>query len=155
MLIQFLPYQIPVDLHDKDFLPILQEEPLPPLALVAFTEEEQVGAFTVHIGGHARMNMQNYNYAFLSVLTHFFANQISIIVGHRHVFLVLSVSLSFFIPLYLPPQRNFSMSVNSAAVLRLMGRGGGPVGPGAPRGRSTSRGRGEVECLVVSMCASQ
>lgn len=43
------PYQIPVDLHDKDFLPILQEEPLPPLALVAFTEEEQVGAFTVHI----------------------------------------------------------------------------------------------------------
>ncbi|XP_031662506.1 GRB10-interacting GYF protein 2 isoform X2 [Oncorhynchus kisutch] len=71
--------EIPVDLHDKDFLPILQEEPLPPLALVAFTEEEQ---------------------------------------------------------------RNFSMSVNSAAVLRLMGRGVGPVGPGAPRGRSTSRGRG-------------
>ncbi|XP_045080767.1 GRB10-interacting GYF protein 2 isoform X1 [Coregonus clupeaformis] len=71
--------EIPVDLHDKDFLPILQEEPLPPLALVAFTEEEQ---------------------------------------------------------------RNFSMSVNSAAVLRLMGRGGGPVGPGVPRGRSTSRGRG-------------
>ncbi|CAB1326064.1 unnamed protein product [Coregonus sp. 'balchen'] len=33
--------EIPVDLHDKDFLPILQEEPLPPLALVAFTEEEQ------------------------------------------------------------------------------------------------------------------
>ncbi|KAL0965950.1 hypothetical protein UPYG_G00288560 [Umbra pygmaea] len=71
--------EIPVDLHDKDFLPILQEDPLPPLALVAFTEEEQ---------------------------------------------------------------RNFSMSVNSAAVLRLTGRGGGPVGAGAPRGRSTSRGRG-------------
>uniref|UniRef100_A0A6Q2X073 GYF domain-containing protein n=1 Tax=Esox lucius TaxID=8010 RepID=A0A6Q2X073_ESOLU len=70
--------EIPVVLHDKDFVPILQEEPLPPLALVAFTEEEQ---------------------------------------------------------------RNFSMSVNSAAVLRLMGRGG-PVGAGAPRGRSTSRGRG-------------
>lgn len=35
--------QIPVDLHDKEFLPILQEEPLPPLALVSFTEEEQVG----------------------------------------------------------------------------------------------------------------
>uniref|UniRef100_A0A672K2G4 GRB10 interacting GYF protein 2 n=1 Tax=Sinocyclocheilus grahami TaxID=75366 RepID=A0A672K2G4_SINGR len=33
---------IPVDLHDKEFLPILQEEPLPPLALVPFTEEEQV-----------------------------------------------------------------------------------------------------------------
>ncbi|KAM7400621.1 hypothetical protein PAMA_005017 [Pampus argenteus] len=33
------------------------------------------------------------------------------------------------------------MSVNSAAVLRLTGRGGGPI-VGAPRGRSTSRGRG-------------
>ncbi|XP_035526516.1 GRB10-interacting GYF protein 2 isoform X3 [Morone saxatilis] len=70
--------KIPIDLHDKEFLPILQEEPLPPLALVSFTEEEQ---------------------------------------------------------------RNFSMSVNSAAVLRLTGRGGGPI-VGAPRGRSTSRGRG-------------
>ncbi|XP_056277573.1 GRB10-interacting GYF protein 2-like [Pseudoliparis swirei] len=70
--------KIPVDLHDKEFLPILQEEPLPPLALVSFTEEEQ---------------------------------------------------------------RNFSMSVNSAAVLRLTGRGVGPI-VGAPRGRSTSRGRG-------------
>uniref|UniRef100_A0A8D2LEL4 GRB10 interacting GYF protein 2 n=1 Tax=Varanus komodoensis TaxID=61221 RepID=A0A8D2LEL4_VARKO len=70
--------KIPSDLLDKEFLPILQEEPLPPLALVPFTEEEQ---------------------------------------------------------------RNFSMSVNSAAVLRLMGRGGGTV-VGAPRGRSSSRGRG-------------
>uniref|UniRef100_A0A672UAR8 GRB10 interacting GYF protein 2 n=1 Tax=Strigops habroptila TaxID=2489341 RepID=A0A672UAR8_STRHB len=69
--------QIPSDLLDKEFLPILQEEPLPPLALVPFTEEEQ---------------------------------------------------------------RNFSMSVNSAAVLRLTGRGGGTV-VGAPRGRSSSRGR--------------
>ncbi|KAK1790933.1 hypothetical protein P4O66_014771 [Electrophorus voltai] len=33
--------KIPVDLHDKEFLPILQEDPLPPLALVPFTEEEQ------------------------------------------------------------------------------------------------------------------
>uniref|UniRef100_A0A7N8Y731 GRB10 interacting GYF protein 2 n=1 Tax=Mastacembelus armatus TaxID=205130 RepID=A0A7N8Y731_9TELE len=70
--------KIPIDLHDKEFLPILQEEPLPPLALVSFTEEEQ---------------------------------------------------------------RNFSMSVNSAAVLRLTGRGGGPIA-GTARGRSTSRGRG-------------
>ncbi|KAM6443209.1 GRB10-interacting GYF protein 2 isoform 3-T3 [Liasis olivaceus] len=38
-------------------------------------------------------------------------------------------------------KRNFSVSVNSAAVLRLMGRGGGTV-VGAPRGRSSSRGRG-------------
>ncbi|XP_016060140.1 PREDICTED: PERQ amino acid-rich with GYF domain-containing protein 2 isoform X2 [Miniopterus natalensis] len=70
--------KIPSDLLDKEFLPILQEEPLPPLALVPFTEEEQ---------------------------------------------------------------RNFSMSVNSAAVLRLTGRGGGAV-VGAPRGRSSARGRG-------------
>uniref|UniRef100_A0A452UK91 GRB10 interacting GYF protein 2 n=2 Tax=Ursus TaxID=9639 RepID=A0A452UK91_URSMA len=34
--------KIPSDLLDKEFLPILQEEPLPPLALVPFTEEEQV-----------------------------------------------------------------------------------------------------------------
>ncbi|KAF4791499.1 hypothetical protein TURU_130137 [Turdus rufiventris] len=73
--------KIPSDLLDKEFLPILQEEPLPPLALVPFTEEEQ---------------------------------------------------------------RNFSMSVNSAAVLRLTGRGGGTV-VGAPRGRSSSRGREFVQ----------
>ncbi|KAF0046942.1 hypothetical protein F2P81_000575 [Scophthalmus maximus] len=72
--------KIPIDLQDKEFLPILQEEPLPPLALVSFTEDEQ---------------------------------------------------------------RNFSMSVNSAAVLRLTGRGAGPI-VGAPRGRSTSRGRVRV-----------
>ncbi|XP_039618179.1 GRB10-interacting GYF protein 2 isoform X2 [Polypterus senegalus] len=70
--------KIPSDLQDKEFVPILQEEPLPPLALAPFTEEEQ---------------------------------------------------------------RNFSLSVNSAAVLRLTGRGGGTVA-GAPRGRSSSRGRG-------------
>uniref|UniRef100_A0A8C1IY80 GRB10 interacting GYF protein 2 n=1 Tax=Cyprinus carpio TaxID=7962 RepID=A0A8C1IY80_CYPCA len=39
---------IPVDLHDKEFLPILQEEPLPPLALVPFTEEEQVRILPVY-----------------------------------------------------------------------------------------------------------
>uniref|UniRef100_A0AAY4EWD3 Uncharacterized protein n=1 Tax=Denticeps clupeoides TaxID=299321 RepID=A0AAY4EWD3_9TELE len=32
--------KIPVDLHDREFLSILQEDPLPPLALVPFTEEE-------------------------------------------------------------------------------------------------------------------
>ncbi|XP_056420591.1 GRB10-interacting GYF protein 2 isoform X2 [Hyla sarda] len=74
--------KVPLDLLDKEFFPILKEEPLLPLALVPFTEEEQ---------------------------------------------------------------RNFSMSVNSAAVLRLMGRGssgGGGTVVGAPRGRSSSRGRG-------------
>lgn len=38
------------------------------------------------------------------------------------------------------------MSVNSAAVLRLTGRGGGGTVVGAPRGRSSSRGRGELPC---------
>lgn len=42
--------QIPIDLHDKEFLPILQEEPLPPLALVSFTEEEQVGVLVFMSG---------------------------------------------------------------------------------------------------------
>uniref|UniRef100_F6WYS9 GRB10 interacting GYF protein 2 n=1 Tax=Xenopus tropicalis TaxID=8364 RepID=F6WYS9_XENTR len=74
--------KVPLDLLDKEFLPILNDEPLLPLALVPFTEEEQ---------------------------------------------------------------RNFSMSVNSAAVLRLTNRGssgGGGTVVGAPRGRSSSRGRG-------------
>ncbi|XP_043926525.1 GRB10-interacting GYF protein 2 isoform X3 [Protopterus annectens] len=70
--------RVPTELRDKEFEPIVEEEPLPPLALVPFTEEEQ---------------------------------------------------------------RNFSISVNSLAVLRLAGRGGGTV-VGAVRGRSSSRGRG-------------
>ncbi|KAH0509399.1 Eukaryotic translation initiation factor 4E type 2 [Microtus ochrogaster] len=37
----FFEAKIPFDLLEKEFLPILQEEPLPPLALVPFTEEEQ------------------------------------------------------------------------------------------------------------------
>lgn len=48
------------------------------------------------------------------------------------------------------------MSVNSAAVLRLTGRGSGPIA-GASRGRSTSRGRGknlnfaEVHVVAVQL----
>lgn len=48
MIINLL--QIPLDLYDKEFLPILQEEPLPPLALVSFTEEEQVGLLALVLG---------------------------------------------------------------------------------------------------------
>ncbi|XP_063771808.1 GRB10-interacting GYF protein 2 isoform X3 [Pseudophryne corroboree] len=87
--------KVPSDLLDKEFLPILKEEPLLPLALVPFTEEEQGPQI-------------NYR----------------ITLGYK---------------------RNFSMSVNSTAVLRLMGRGSGGGGGtvvGAPRGRSSSRGRG-------------
>ena len=62
--------------------------------------------------------------------------------GREKQYVVLCV-LSIFIFIFW--QRNFSMSVNSAAVLRLTGRGGGGgTVVGAPRGRSSSRGRGEL-----------
>lgn len=42
-------------------------------------------------------------------------------------------------------QRNFSMPINSAAVLQLTGRGGGGgTAVGVPRGQSSSKGRGEL-----------
>ncbi|XP_008433788.1 PERQ amino acid-rich with GYF domain-containing protein 1 isoform X2 [Poecilia reticulata] len=45
------------------------------------------------------------------------------------------------VPLTEEEQRNFSMSVNSAAVLRLMGKGvGGPAPAGVVRGRGAARG---------------
>ncbi|KAJ7313287.1 hypothetical protein JRQ81_004573 [Phrynocephalus forsythii] len=50
------------------------------------------------------------------------------------------------VPLTEEEQRNFSMSVNSVAVLRLMGKGGGAAPAGVPGGGSTrSRGRGRGE----------
>ncbi|KAG5853309.1 hypothetical protein ANANG_G00071790 [Anguilla anguilla] len=44
------------------------------------------------------------------------------------------------VPLTEEEQRNFSMSVNSVAVLRLMGKGGGAIPAGVPRGRGSTRG---------------
>ncbi|XP_048372901.1 GRB10-interacting GYF protein 1 isoform X1 [Sphaerodactylus townsendi] len=51
------------------------------------------------------------------------------------------------VPLTEEEQRNFSMSVNSVAVLRLMGKGSGatPVGVSRGRGSARSRGRGRGE----------
>lgn len=52
------------------------------------------------------------------------------------------------LPLTEEEQRNFSMSVNSVAVLRLMGKGGGAVPAGVNRGRGSvrgGRGRGRGE----------
>ena len=50
-------------------------------------------------------------------------------------------------------QRNFSMSVNSVAVMRLMGKGGGVAPAGMARGRGTTRGGGRGEkkriCVVA------
>ncbi|XP_059549601.1 GRB10-interacting GYF protein 1 isoform X3 [Myotis daubentonii] len=45
-------------------------------------------------------------------------------------------------PLTEEEQRNFSLSVNSVAVLRLMGKGAGPAPGGASRGRGSTRSRG-------------
>lgn len=45
-------------------------------------------------------------------------------------------------PLTEEEQRNFSLSVNSVAVLRLMGKGTGPPLAATPRGRGTTRSRG-------------
>uniref|UniRef100_A0A8C1KM53 GRB10 interacting GYF protein 1a n=1 Tax=Cyprinus carpio TaxID=7962 RepID=A0A8C1KM53_CYPCA len=44
------------------------------------------------------------------------------------------------LPLTEEEQRNFSMSVNSVAVLRLMGKGGGAIPAGVNRGRGSVRG---------------
>ncbi|XP_076843464.1 GRB10-interacting GYF protein 1 isoform X2 [Brachyhypopomus gauderio] len=52
------------------------------------------------------------------------------------------------VPLTEEEQRNFSMSVNSVAVLRLMGKGGGAIPAGIARGRGSvrgGRGRGRGE----------
>ncbi|XP_037744696.1 GRB10-interacting GYF protein 1 isoform X5 [Chelonia mydas] len=46
------------------------------------------------------------------------------------------------VPLTEEEQRNFSMSVNSVAVLRLMGKGGGAAPTGVSRGRGSTRSRG-------------
>lgn len=45
-------------------------------------------------------------------------------------------------PLTEEEQRNFSLSVNSVAVLRLMGKGAGPPLPATSRGRGSTRSRG-------------
>ncbi|GAB0201181.1 GRB10-interacting GYF protein 2 [Grus japonensis] len=85
MLALYVPGdKAPQEIQEREFAAIAQEEPLPPLALLPLTQEEQ---------------------------------------------------------------RNFSLSVNSVAVLRLMGRAGGGPTAGAPRGRAgtRSRGRGRAE----------
>lgn len=54
-------------------------------------------------------------------------------------------------------QRNFSMSVNSAAVLRLMGKGAGGAAPaGVVRGRGATRGgRGKTRRLTLVLKLTQ
>ncbi|XP_074898296.1 GRB10-interacting GYF protein 1 isoform X2 [Buteo buteo] len=90
MLALYVPGdKAPQEIQEREFAAIAQEEPLPPLALLPLTQEEQ---------------------------------------------------------------RNFSLSVNSVAVLRLMGRTGGGPAAGGPRGRAgtRSRGRGRAEGGLVA-----
>uniref|UniRef100_A0A673KE22 GRB10 interacting GYF protein 1b n=1 Tax=Sinocyclocheilus rhinocerous TaxID=307959 RepID=A0A673KE22_9TELE len=58
------------------------------------------------------------------------------------------------VPLTEEEQRNFSMSVNSVAVLRLMGKGGGAVPTVVARGRGSTRGGrgGHSVVLIISIC---
>lgn len=105
---------------------MLQEEPLQPLALEPLTEEEQVGP-----GQGLRQQGPGLGAG----------------VGNMGVVGLLGPHSR---P-WLPPQRNFSLSVNSVAVLRLMGKGAGPPLAGTSRGRGStrSRGRGVTGCSGV------
>uniref|UniRef100_A0A8C6XP65 Uncharacterized protein n=1 Tax=Naja naja TaxID=35670 RepID=A0A8C6XP65_NAJNA len=58
------------------------------------------------------------------------------------------------VPLTEEEQRNFSMSVNSVAVMRLMGKGAGVAPAGVSRGRGSTRSRGE-ETLGIKIHRSQ
>lgn len=125
-------------MQDKEFAAILQDEPMQPLALVALTEEEQVG----HKRTVTPANAERSELAVCSVT----ALPTSIV--ERAVLLIneYGCELAFltFLPFSLFPfslQRNFSMSVNSVAVLRLMGKGvGAPAPAGVARGRGAPRG---------------
>lgn len=119
-------------MQDKEFAAILQDEPQQPLALVPLTEEEQV---SLHFS------------AFTDASCNCHKNLISLdnmnnIVRCKYISHLFDwVSFTF--------QRNFSMSVNSVAVLRLMGKGGGAVPTGVARGRGSTRGgRGGLWPLV-------
>ena len=105
---------------------MLQEEPLQPLALEPLTEEEQVGpcrrrrVSTVEGAGVGKAGG--------GVAVVGGVGAVGCLGPHSHP--------------WLPPQRNFSLSVNSVAVLRLMGKGAGPPLGGASRGRGSTRSRG-------------
>lgn len=113
--------QVPDELQDKEFAALLQEEPLQPLALEPLTEEEQVGPSPGSWRRGWRLCGSGWGVR-------------GCLGPHSHP--------------WLPPQRNFSLSVNSVAVLRLMGKGAGPPLGGASRGRGSarSRGRGVMAC---------
>lgn len=143
---------------------------MPPLALVSFTEEEQVGILVLlhQISNLVRSGKTRTNFTVepawmscqppaiysidcqLEEITVLLPVRLPNIEQVEREKLRACCSPPPFAPLpFLYLQRNFSMSVNSAAVLRLTGRGGGPIA-GAPRGRSTSRGRGKNSTNIKS-----
>lgn len=110
---------------------MLQEEPLQPLALEPLTEEEQVGrgrggagrwVFPCR-GAAGELGSRRWGLLFWAGV-----RGGGCLGPHSHP--------------WLPPQRNFSLSVNSVAVLRLMGKGAGPPLGGTSRGRGSTRSRG-------------
>lgn len=128
-------------MQDKEFAAILQDEPMQPLALVPLTEEEQV--CLEHVLRDCRIPACGFRPCGTGP------------VFQKHVLSVNKTRSSHSCPfalsiLYLcSPQRNFSMSVNSAAVLRLMGKGVAGAAPaGVVRGRGATRGgRGKIRRL--------
>lgn len=123
-------------MQDKEFAAILQEEPMQPLALVPLTEEEQV--CTSHTLTNAYLQMLNCLSPILWYLTLIQIQLTDVPVSSHSSH---SSLLFFFWLVQLTLQRNFSMSVNSVAVLRLMGKGVGGAAPaGVVRGRGATRG---------------
>lgn len=124
-------------MQDKEFAAILQEEPMQPLALVPLTEEEQV--CTSHTLTNAYLQMLNCLSPILWYLTLIQIQLTDVPVSSHSSH--SSLLLFFFWLVQLTLQRNFSMSVNSVAVLRLMGKGVGGAAPaGVVRGRGATRG---------------
>lgn len=112
---------------------MLQEEPLQPLALEPLTEEEQVGLGRGSAGWGAgsspgREGLNLGRQVVEVVVLGRGVRRGGCLGPHSHP--------------WLPPQRNFSLSVNSVAVLRLMGKGAGPPLGGTSRGRGSTRSRG-------------
>lgn len=111
---------------------MLQEEPLQPLALEPLTEEEQVGLGWGSCGSGCWVStlVRGWGWADRWWRLQFWT-------GVGAVW-----CLGPYCCPWLPPQRNFSLSVNSVAVLRLMGKGAGPPLGGTSRGRGSTRSRG-------------
>ena len=124
-------------MQDKEFAAILQDEPMQPLALVPLTEEEQV--CSKHANALTSANIEVFLPYRVALLQSQFRSELFSWLTDVPVSSHSSHSSLLLFPLTL--QRNFSMSVNSVAVLRLMGKGVSGAAPaGVVRGRGATRG---------------